>query len=631
LKYVVDPAGSRVDYAYDLMGRQLGVTGSGAHSAPVYASNLRYRAWGALKDIDYGNGAHGFVAYNGRLQPTSMELRNVNAGSWNQTPLTMTWNYDYYADGRLNHAYDVNNDRFDRKLDYDHAGRLKEAYSGREARGLPPAEAPDNPFRQTFGYDVWGNMTSRSARFWKQTQTPYNTAYVNDRGQDSDYDPAGNVVETTSHVNTFDAAGKQTHSRSQTASDCLTGWAHEIAQGYDGDGRLATRTQTKRIDNYDHNYDPPQLTCQTEVDVTYYVSSAALGGAMLVELNATGDKVKGYVYGGGGRLAKQEVYPSINSSAVTWYHQNPGTPSWVETSAARTFARQEMDPLGAEVGTHDPYLYTPNPTYSDVHGDAPMYVEGGDPLDLGGGCEIDYMPALCSEVQQRMENGSASSEHLTNGRGGWEHVNTPITSLGLGLVSISMRVLSQDNEGPGLRLRWQSFLFNFAPQNQRPLPEHRVLTPEQEQRLQLEQAFVDAGTVLATDEDCAKLFGLNKNTIRTFIRRTLNSLLSNSVIADIPYGMASTRGTGASAVISLDPIFFIDGVHRVSKSSPTDPRQGRAHTILHEIAHALSRIPNDAHDPAGLAVQNDLLIKEKCEKGLAKLASSPLRPGTPVH
>jgi hypothetical protein len=260
-----------------------------------------------------------------------------------------------------------------------------------------------------------------------------------------------------------------------------------------------------------------------------------------------------------------------------------------------------------------------------------MYVEGGDPLDLRGGCEIDYMPALCSEAREKMENGAVNSEHLTSGREGWEHVRTPITSSGLGLVSISMRVLSQDNEGPGLRLGWQSFLFNIAPQNPRPLPEHRILTPEQERRLQIEQAFLDAGTALANDEDCAKLFGLNKNTIRTFMRKTLNSLLSNSVVVDIPYGMASTRGKGASAVISLDPIFFIDGVHRVSKSSPTDPRQGRAHTILHEIAHALGLIDDDAHDPAGLAVENDLLIKEKCGKGLAKLASIPLRPGTPVR
>lgn len=73
----------------------------------------------------------------------------------------------------------------------------------------------------------------------------------------------------------------------------------------------------------------------------------------------------------------------------------------METAADGSFERQEMNSLGADVGVFDPHLYTPNPTYGDVHGDAPLYVEGGDPLDLSSGCEIDYLPALCSEAQSR--------------------------------------------------------------------------------------------------------------------------------------------------------------------------------------------------------------------------------------
>jgi hypothetical protein len=95
-----------------------------------------------------------------------------------------------------------------------------------------------------------------------------------------------------------------------------------------------------------------------------------------------------------------------------------------------------MDPLGAEVGTHDPYLYTPNPTYGDVHGDAPMYVEGGDPLDLKAGCgTIDGMPTTCSEIIDSLANGSAVAE-VTTGAGRPRQVNGNNLSLGAGGISV---------------------------------------------------------------------------------------------------------------------------------------------------------------------------------------------------
>lgn len=43
----------------------------------------------------------------------------------------------YYADGRTNTAYDLNDSRFDRKYEFDSSARLKEAYTGVEAMVLP--------------------------------------------------------------------------------------------------------------------------------------------------------------------------------------------------------------------------------------------------------------------------------------------------------------------------------------------------------------------------------------------------------------------------------------------------------------------------------------------------------------
>ena len=153
LKAITDHTGSRVDYAFDNAGMLTAVSGSGAHSVPTYASNFAYRAWGGIKDFDFGNGAHQHMNFNSRLLNTSMTLSN---GS-----ITANWLFDYYADGKLQKVTDSNNPIFDRAFDYDHIGRLQEVRTGSEARG---GATPDGPFKQTYAYDVWENTTSRNYR-----------------------------------------------------------------------------------------------------------------------------------------------------------------------------------------------------------------------------------------------------------------------------------------------------------------------------------------------------------------------------------------------------------------------------------------------------------------------------------
>lgn len=85
----------------------------------------------------------------------------------------MSWSYDYYADGRVYHAYDQADHTFDRSQEYDHAGRLREAYSGREVSGQPPTSPADNPYRQTYQYDVWDNQIAKTDRFWRSSQSEF--------------------------------------------------------------------------------------------------------------------------------------------------------------------------------------------------------------------------------------------------------------------------------------------------------------------------------------------------------------------------------------------------------------------------------------------------------------------------
>jgi hypothetical protein len=253
--------------------------------------------------------------------------------------------------------------------------------------------------------EAQGGRVCRNGRFWKQTLAAENSTYTNDRREGWEYDASGNLVAGDSSESTFDAAGRQTYSHAPAGGEC-GGLAYEITQQYDGDGRPAKRAQTRRFSN---GGEPP--VCTTTQEETYYIYSAALGGAKLAELDVNGAKAKGYVYGGGGLLAKQEIYQNTNSSAVKWQHRNPGSASWVETASNRVFERQEMDPLGQETGTFDPFLIIPNPNYGDVHGDTPMFVDGGDPFHLSDGCgDIDGLPASCSEIRDRMANGTAVND-----------------------------------------------------------------------------------------------------------------------------------------------------------------------------------------------------------------------------
>lgn len=156
-------------------------------------SGLQYRASGALKHADYGDGTNLNVSYNNRQLLTRYELNNVkDLTAWPYPYTTMGSQNQYHDDGRVSYTQDLRNGNFDRGYTFDHAGRLEIATSGREARGEPPANPIDSPYKQTFSYDVWGNM-GRAARLWSegQSDTP---SYTNNRRSDRGYDAEGHDI-----------------------------------------------------------------------------------------------------------------------------------------------------------------------------------------------------------------------------------------------------------------------------------------------------------------------------------------------------------------------------------------------------------------------------------------------------
>ncbi len=469
LKKITDPTNAATKYNYDSTGRVTSVTAENTlvDNVSTYASSLTYRAWGGLKDIDYGNGAHSHLNYNSRLLPTSLALSNVLLSPYYQ-PTTMTWDYDYFDDGRTHHAFDLNDNHFDKAQEYDQVGRIKETYTGLEANGLSATSPiPDSPYRQTIQYDVWNNMTAKSGRLWRQPMSD-SFAYTNNRGPAwrMQYDADGNMTQVDAKFHIYDAANQQaqyidwahTVGGGQTGHDPAP--ALEIAQTYDGSNQPAKRIETRRVDELIG--EGPQTNIATTATTTYYLYSTMLGGSTVAEFDANGLKTAGYVYANGQRLAKQTVTPWY--SYVTWEHPNAGSNSRVETNSSRGVTRQELDPTGAEVGVTDPYVANPNPNYSSIKGTQPLFIDGGDPFDYSGGYAIDGMPVSRSEFTRR---GEAETLNVTFS--GLISGTVPLVSFGLGIFGYD-RPDGWHRDEEGLSLDWGTATFSFGGGAQAPRP-----------------------------------------------------------------------------------------------------------------------------------------------------------------
>ena len=401
---------------HDTSGQLSEVTGEGTLVGNVssYASGFEYRAWGGTGSVNFGNGTNQETSFNPRLQPTSASINGLGYGV-----NSISWSYDYYDDGRQKHAYNGHDDRFDRLLEYDFVGRLKTAYSGREARGLAPSSPyADSPFQESFQYDAFNNRIQKNGRFWRSSQSG-STACV-PRQQADGCDSEGNLKTFLYDEHSYDAAGEQfnfknwrnTVGGSPNHLEVLP--SIEIAQTYDSDGRPAKRIETRRTQELIGL--GPQTDIFTSETATYYLYSTVLGGAKIVELG--GERVSTtYVYANGLRIAKQNIEQNANESWVSWNHVNPGSNSFVETYSDTSIRLEERDPDGAEMGTDDPLANVVEPpTYENLKGEEPLYIEGGDPYNYSGSLTIDGLPVSQAEFNRRMQNGSAGAQVSVGGR-----------------------------------------------------------------------------------------------------------------------------------------------------------------------------------------------------------------------
>jgi YD repeat-containing protein len=385
LKYVTDPTGYQITYTHGRAGQLTDVTGSPSYgSVSTYASGIQYRAWGGLKAMGYGNGRSLAVTYNSRMQVESYQIPGVISTQYRYTTTPTSSDND----GRVKFAQDMmqTNSPFDRAYRYDHVGRLTEALTGSEARGGATANVP---YYESYGYDVWGNLTARGGRNWSQVINGYSSTFVNNRNPAAIYDADGRPKVVADLTTTYDAEGRSVQVQSGVPRPHFQSGLI-VAQGYDGNGVTVKHKENSLS--------------------TYYVRSSVLG-QVVAELDGAGAWKRGYVYdSGGGLLATRDTGALNNTQRVEWIHSDPITGNQRRTDSAGTYTGGvEVDPMGADAGFEDRAVAgDTGGDYSGGEGGLLTPPRYADILNGSAGCTVDGAMASCDLAKDIHASGAGT-------------------------------------------------------------------------------------------------------------------------------------------------------------------------------------------------------------------------------
>ncbi len=236
----------------------------------------------------------------------------------------------------------------------------------------------------------FSNLTARESQSWNgQTDDFDSAAYTNNRRSGWGYDADGRNTTIDTRTNQFDAVGQQTF---MTAQQVLWNGNHVTvnqASGYDGNG-----TSIQDV---------------SSGVTTYYLRSSVLSGAVIDEINSSGQKNVGYVYSPGGQLLATQR-PN-NPDMVTWKHNTPaGTSEYTMNTYIPAIGRTEFDPLGADVSLTAPEDPPPSEGSGDVgagHFGGIMDARWSDFFNISGGCTMDRMAVSCSMAMSALNAGAA--------------------------------------------------------------------------------------------------------------------------------------------------------------------------------------------------------------------------------
>lgn len=359
LKSVTDPFNNTVTYTHDKTGRLTKVDGTPTTDNPTgqYADNIQYRAFGAIKQIDYKKPTETSqikMDYDTRRRINHFEV--TGGGGY-----LMNADYTYHADSRMDAKDDLEDDRFDRINRYDFAGRLV-------FNQFEMATNHDNEqvrlYEQNITYDAFSMMTNRSGEHWGQF-IGYSASYINGRMQNQPqlvYDAAGNIAhsgtQNTPHdygYTHFDAAGRRvknfSSSKGRLGNQLNIIRENQTEYQYDGDGRPVREKFGYRQYPLYSNDPPPPIVIDVE---KYQIWSSVLGSAF-TSINPDGEKLGTQVFAGGAVIGSHGKYGGTGDEQSSWMTADPVTGK----SHGYSYFRQandnkEREPLGQEVLDYDP-------------------------------------------------------------------------------------------------------------------------------------------------------------------------------------------------------------------------------------------------------------------------------------
>ncbi|MEP7148674.1 MAG: VCBS repeat-containing protein [Acidobacteriota bacterium] len=371
--------GWEVEYEADKVGRTTTIDAvSGFGSLASFATGISYRAFGGVKSMAYSTTAATNISLT---YDTRLRLATYEAESSANTGDIQNKTYTYNNDGAIKLATNAVDASYSQKYEYNFASRLKKNDIG----GLD-TQFPGSRYKQTLGYDAFGNITSRST-VDDGTSRSFTAGYTNNRKSSGGYqsgsdtfDAAGNVVmNRISNLDQrtwkFDATGRVADWVETSAYAGTTRWDQGEALTFDGDGRTAKRLKRKRT------YASPPSGWYEEPE--YYIYSSVTG-QKIIELEHTGQKTKTNIYMGSTVIAEH------TSGGTAFKHTDPITGSVMQTAPSGEIelydvGRVELEPLGAVLPTQPPEIQEPPHSFG----------KGGSTSNPETGCEWNGTPVSC--------------------------------------------------------------------------------------------------------------------------------------------------------------------------------------------------------------------------------------------
>jgi hypothetical protein len=396
LKSYTDPYGDQISYSHDKRGRLGTVTGTSFGGTTNYAGNPDYRAWGALKHVEYGNGQQATLTFDNRLKPISFLVNDIS------TPTAELFDrtYEYYADGRLKlvdeHPDGVSEfkNKYDRLFTYDHQGRVQDAKSGVEAHGETETDLFELPYRQSYTHDAFGHVASRTSKLWNYGDWDFAYTYTNNRVTNLtySYDFDGRTTQADGVTFSYNGAGQMVETKKSAE--------YETTIDHDGLGKEAKRAQ-RTWDGEENQWN--------EWETYYFVYSTPLG-QIITETTDTGKKKATYVVGAGTLIAKQGI-DDEDEEHVAWRHRDAsGLSAWSSGfgPGAGTMPREELDGMGNNVGHIGAFI----PPERGATTASPF-----DSINFGevlGDCELDGILVPCSMAFRVFSSGAAIPSELAH-------------------------------------------------------------------------------------------------------------------------------------------------------------------------------------------------------------------------